>query len=302
VLLSGQLAVTCAHVVEAALRTSRLEEAPAHSFQVDFPAVPGAGPVAARVAEGGWFRSAPASDLAVLRLASPVPPGTAAAPLDAAVPGADVPVLVFGHPSDAPDGVWARARTVAAGGPQAHWLQLDGDDSPGARIEPGFSGAGVWDRRSGTVTGVVSSVLNRAAPVPTRVAWMIPFALLSGTPFAPPSGARGEPVGAAEPADPWDVVNALLATGAVTPDGGSGLLSLLPGHISGSVPRADRPRLQMFHLVRRCGDFRDGPGELVRAVRELEGESISVRRFVEAARRLWPDRLDGTDGGRGHHG
>ncbi|MEV7077570.1 trypsin-like peptidase domain-containing protein [Streptomyces sp. NPDC093516] len=302
VLLSGGLAVTCAHVVEAALRRPRLEEAPEDTVQVDFPAVPGAGPVAARVAGEGWFRRAPASDLAVLRLTGPPPPGTAAAPVDATAPGADVPVLVFGHPSDAPDGVWARARTVAAGGPQARWLQLDGDDGLGARIEQGFSGAGVWDRRNHTVAGVVSSVLNRAAPIPTRVAWMIPFALLSATRFAPDLGGSGEPLGAAGPADPWDVVDALLATGAVTPDGGSGLLSLLPGHIAGGVPRADRPRLQVFHLVRRCGDFGDGPGELVRAVRELEGDSISVRHFVDAAKRLWPDRLGGIDGGPGHHG
>ncbi|CAL9548513.1 hypothetical protein SUDANB108_04414 [Streptomyces sp. enrichment culture] len=301
-LLSGGLAVTCAHVVEAALRGPRREEAPADPVTVDFPAEPGVGPVKARVAEGGWFRLAPASDLAVLRLTGPLPPGTSAAPVDATAPRTDVPVWVFGHPPDAPNGVWARARTVAAGGPQARWLQLDGDDSPGARIEQGFSGAGVWDRHSLKVTGVVSSVLNRAAPIPTRVAWMIPFALLARSSFAPLLGSGVGPAGAAGPADPWDVVNALLATGAVTQDGGSGLLSLLPGHIAGSVPRADRPRLQMFHLVRRCGDFVDGPGELVRAVRELEGETISVRHFVDAARRLWPDRLHGTDEGPGHHG
>ncbi|MFV0134065.1 effector-associated domain 2-containing protein [Streptomyces sp. HMX87] len=299
VLLADGLAVTCAHVVEAALRRPRTEEPPAGTLEVDFPtAPPGTPPVPARVAEGGWFRRAPAGDLAVLRLAGPPPPGTAPAPVTAAAPETGAPVLVFGHPADVPDGVWASAHPVASGGPQPHWLQLDGDGQ-GARIERGFSGAGVWDRRARAVYGVVSSVLDRAAPVPTRVAWMVPFALLAGTPYAAPAddGGTGPPADPppGPPAGPWDVVNSLLATGAAAPDGGRGLLSLLPDRISGGVPREDRPRLQIYHLVRRCGDFTDGPRELVRAVRELEGDTLSVRRFAEQARRLWPDRLTGAD-------
>ncbi len=70
--------------------------------------------------------------------------------------------------------------------------------------------------------------------------------------------------------------------------------------VAGGVPRADRPRLQLFHLVGRCGDFADGLRELVRAVRELEGDTLSVRRFTDQARRLWPDRLDTSGGGADH--
>jgi hypothetical protein len=292
------MALTCAHVVEAALRRPRLDEAPGDTFPVDFPAVsPTAAAVTARVADGGWFRNPPAGDLAVLRLEGLPPPEAAPAPLGGGSSGEGVegiegvPVLVFGHPAEVPDGMWARARTVGTGGPHPGWLQLDGDSGYGARIERGFSGAGVWDGRRRQVVGVVASVLESTGSAATRVAWMIPLGVLAGTAFGPLIGG-GTPAPRAEP-DPWALVDALLAAGVATPDGGRGLLSLLPDRIAWSVPRDDRPRLQLFQLVLRCGDFTDGPGALVRAVRQLEGDTITVRHFVEQARLLWPNQLDG---------
>ncbi|MFF9405709.1 trypsin-like peptidase domain-containing protein [Streptomyces anandii] len=302
VLVSERLALTCAHVVEQALGLlGPLPEAPGGSLPVDFPALSRDGStVTARVAPGGWLRSPPAGDLAVLALDGPLPPGARPAPLDGSPPASDVRVRAYGHPAAIPDGLWARARTVGTGGPQARWLQLDGFTGQGTRIERGFSGAGVWDEERGKVIGVVASVLDGSGPATTRVAWMIPLGPLAGTDFAAliggvPRGWNHAPGPAAAEggakADPWDVVEALLATGVAAADGGRGLLTLVPGHITGGMLRDDRTRLQMFHLVSRCGDFTDGPAALVRAVRRLEGDSIPVREFVERARALWPDRL-----------
>ncbi|MDG4862725.1 trypsin-like peptidase domain-containing protein [Streptomyces sp. T-3] len=290
VLLSDDMALTCAHVVEAALGLPRQEEPPADDIQVDFPTATGhTGPARATVA--GWFRGPPAGDLALLRLHAPAPPGTAHAPVDAEHAEVGMSVRVFGHPPHLPDGIWARAHTVGTGGPHPRWLQLDGIRGQGAGIEPGFSGAGVWDDRRRKVLGVLASVLLDSAPEPTRVAWMIPLGVLAGTEFAPLIERGGAAAGSGAP-DPWNVVDALMATSVAAPDGGRGLLSLLPGHITGSLPRDDRPRLQLYQLVRRCGDFRDGPGELVQAVRQLEGDTITVRRFIEQARLLWPGLPD----------
>lgn len=288
VLLTDRLAVTCAHVVESALRCRRLEEAPEGAFPVDFPASPGHR-VTARVAPGGWFRHPPAGDLAVLALDGAPPPGAGPTPVTDGPAGDGAAVLVYGHPATVPDGVWARARTVAVGGTHPGWMQLEGDDGRGARIERGFSGAGVWDEARGQVVGVVASVLHAVGPAPTRVAWMIPLGLLSDTPFMPPP-----PAGAAGPVsvDAWDLVDTLMTTGSAAADARR-LLSVLPVGISGTVPRDDVPRLQLFHLVRRCGDYPDGPAELVRAVRKLEGDSVTARDFARAAHALWPDRLGG---------
>ena len=122
---------------------------------------------------------------------------------------------------------------------------------------------------------------------------MIPLAVLAETVFAPLLDRGPQP--AHSPVDAWDLVEALMATGAAAAGAGR-LLSVLPVGISGTVPRDDVPRLQLFHLVRRCGDFTDGPAALVRAVRQLDGDTLSARRVARTARALWPDRLDRLDG------
>jgi hypothetical protein len=49
--------------------------------------------------------------------------------------------------------------------------------------------------------------------------------------------------------------------------------------------------LQLYHVVGRCGEFVQGPAELVRTVRWMEGDTLAVREFVAQARKTWPDRL-----------
>jgi hypothetical protein len=319
--------LTCAHVVECVLGLPVVQEPPDGRVLLEFPdAAPGA-LVPAHVPADGWFRAPPVADLAVLRPAGTLPQGAVPAPVDAGpVPeGADV--LVYGHPAQAPDGIWATARTVGAGGPYPGWWQLDGAGRAGPRIEPGFSGSGVRDSARDRVIGVLAAALEQgygpAADPSASVAWMIPLALLAGTPYAlpadpatapaprppttapapehpavphavtrPEAAVPAAPAAAAPGTDPlWAVVDALLAVDLVGADGGAELIRLLPEPIRFSVPRAARPRTQVLHLVRRCGDFADGPAALVRVVRQAEGDTLPVQHFLACAGQLWPDRL-----------
>ncbi|MDB1088316.1 trypsin-like peptidase domain-containing protein [Streptomyces sp. ACA25] len=297
VLVPGGRLLTCAHVVEAALRTPRTPVAPDGTVLVDFPAAPeGDAPLRARVAEDGWLRSGPAGDLAVLRLLEPLPPGPEPAPTGGCGLRAGFEVAAFGHPPAVPTGVWSRARVAGAGGPHPGWQQLDGLGGGGARMERGFSGAGAWDVERSRVTGVVAAVLETREPGPTAVAWMIPLDVLRGTRFGTLSagnaaGGGSAAAGSTSPAGLWPLVECLQAVEAVGADGGAALLSLLPGRISGSIPRQSRPHLQLFHTVRRCGEFEDGPAALVEAVRRIDGETIAMKRFADLAGRTWPRQL-----------
>lgn len=329
VLADGTL-LTCAHVVEAALGLPPAQPThnePAGTVLVDFPHVAhgqyaegegaAAPSVRARVAPGGWLRHRPAADLALLEPERPLPPEAAGvAPRSCGTGELDCTVAVCGYPRAAPSGLWARAKVAGPGGPHPAWRQLDGLDRAAARVERGFSGAGVWDADHGGVIGVLAAVLVTGAPDHARVAWMIPSEALSevlsevlddggggnrgvsagrlgggvpgnSAPSAPP-GSDARPAGAL-----WPLVECLLTMDSVAADGGTQLLSLLPAGIAGGVPRHSRPRLQLFHIVRRCTEFEAGPAALVEVVQWMEGETTTVKRFVEHAQALWQDRLDG---------
>lgn len=202
VLVAPDTVVTCAHVVEAALGLARTDEPPGGNVELGFLALPpGQRSVAARVPADGWFRAGPVGDLAVLKLEVRAPAGSGVAPTARCGVGVGLSVRVFGHPAEAPSGLWARARIAGAGGPHPGWWQLDGADVTGARIERGFSGAGVWNADGSAVLGVLASVLATAGADTTRVAWMIPLDLLDGTPYEVPRTAAGPPCDDARPGD-----------------------------------------------------------------------------------------------------
>ncbi|MEU9337876.1 trypsin-like peptidase domain-containing protein [Streptomyces sp. NPDC048290] len=294
VMLTGRTALTCAHVVETALGLgpSYSGGTPGGVVRVDFPGVGAGQVVAARVVDGGWLRSPPVGDLAVLRLEEAPPDGVRAAPLARCGDGTGARVRVFGHPAGVPEGLWARGEVVGAGGTHPGWRQIDGVDLAGAAVERGFSGAGVFDVGREAVVGVLATVLvpgGRAG----RVSWMIPLDVLDGTAFevrGPAEGARVLP-----PRVLWGLVDRLLAMDSVREDAGAQLLGMLPVAIAGGVGRRGSARMQLFEIVRRCGDFADGPGTLVEAVQWMEGSTTAVDDFVAEARRTWPDRL-GDDG------
>ncbi|MEV1082152.1 trypsin-like peptidase domain-containing protein [Streptomyces sp. NPDC050211] len=309
VLVSDRSVLTCAHVVEAALRLAgpHTGAAPEGRVLVDFPAsVQGrAEAVPARVAEDGWLRLPPAGDLAVLRLERPLPGGAGLAPLGRCGPDIGGTVAVYGHPIGVPDGVWARGQVVGAGGTHPGWRQIDGLDFVGVSVTKGFSGAGVWDLRRGLVVGLLAAVLaaRSTESVPAaRVAWMIPLDVLDGTPFAVDARAVDRaaalPARGAEPPPPsvlWPLVDRLLAIESFRVDGGQQLLSQLPSEVVSGVGRQNSPKVQLYQIVRRCGEFEGGPAALVTAVQWMEGDTTAVNSFVEEARKTWPDRL-GSDG------
>jgi energy-coupling factor transporter ATP-binding protein EcfA2 len=116
-------------------------------------------------------------DIAILRLADP-PPG--ALPVPARITGdvRDHRFRTFGFPHDLPDGIWVTGRLVGAQGAGRIQMAQDPDHW---HIEPGFSGAPVWDEELAGVVGMVATFTARnkttAHLVPTTAlgeAWTTP--------------------------------------------------------------------------------------------------------------------------------
>lgn len=83
------------------------------------------------------------------------------------------------------------------------------------------------------------------------------------------------------------LVDALLAVPSVRDETGRRLvLSMMRPEIAQAVPHHQRARLHVIELVRTCLDYDGGLDDLLRVLRELEGESIPVHRSEEAARAL----------------
>ena len=84
-----------------------------------------------------------------------------------------------------------------------------------------------------------------------------------------------------------DLVDALLEVESIRDDlARSAVLALLPIHIAGSVPHHPRARLHVIGLVRTCLDHENGLHDLVAVLREIEGDSLPIRR-LEARTRRW---------------
>lgn len=116
-------------------------------------------------------------DVAILSLADP-PPG--ALPVPARISGdvRDHQFRTIGFPADLPEGIWVTGRLVGAQGGGRIQMAQDADHW---RIEPGFSGAPVWDTKLAGVVGMVVTTTARNAVtahlVPTTAlgdAWTAP--------------------------------------------------------------------------------------------------------------------------------
>lgn len=177
-LVDERHALTCAHVVAAALGLAPGETPPEGTrVRVDVPLLPAAGTPAAAVTASvvlwGPSQAPGGTDLAVLRLAGAVP---------GAVPAwlADVePAAVRGHaaqlvgfPEGRGQGVWHEG--VLRGRQADGQIQVDRAGS-GYRVTRGFSGGPVWDRELGGVVGM----LARAELGETAAAFVIPVAQLT---------------------------------------------------------------------------------------------------------------------------
>ncbi|MFB8138228.1 nSTAND1 domain-containing NTPase [Streptomyces parvus] len=160
-LVTDELALTCAHVVSAALGTGHGDE-PSADDRIDVtlpllrapaPGVPdSAPPITASVEH--WVPPQPsgAGDVAVLRLGTRV---RGSRPIRL-VDEPDVwkhPARVFGFPAGRPGGVWHAALLRAR---QAHgWIQADLAEG-GYRVSGGFSGSPVWDDELRGIVGMMA--------------------------------------------------------------------------------------------------------------------------------------------------
>ncbi len=153
-LLGGSTVLTCAHVVEDARRGRPADQPP--EVLVRFVGCPGMPESRARVRGDGW---APAledgrRDIALLELdtAFPEVPG---APLVRLGFVRDRVVRTYGFPHPHQYGVWVNdAQLAGPAGAGGEWVQLN-SKQPGERVRGGFSGAGVIDKATNAVLGMV---------------------------------------------------------------------------------------------------------------------------------------------------
>ncbi|MFF5983568.1 trypsin-like peptidase domain-containing protein [Streptomyces olindensis] len=168
-IIAPTLVLTCAHVVLDALGLpERWEERPDGLVRVTLVLREGES-VEAVVRDWVPVRANGTGDVAVLSLTRPLPearPVVMVAPRDVW----DHPAIVFGLPRDDTGGGWHTARLRARTGTgRLQMSPLDGQSDP---IQPGFSGAAVWDDELGAVVGIVASISpahrGQSFCIPTR--------------------------------------------------------------------------------------------------------------------------------------
>ena len=142
-LAAEDLICTCAHVVADALGLARETVRPPDArIRLDFPFLDGS--VADAVVEA-WepVQTDGSGDVAVLRLRTTAPTGARPPRLLPTTNLKGRPFEVFGVPEGADEGRWSYGVLMDAlpGG----WVPMEAMRSPGTGVQPGFSGAPVWD-------------------------------------------------------------------------------------------------------------------------------------------------------------
>jgi WD40 repeat protein len=178
VLIDQRHVLTCAHVVNQALRRDgQAQEPPGGEVKVDFVEAE-ADPIGARVAGGGWVPIRPdgVGDVAVLQLVVDAPRGARPAFLRASQRLGGHRFDTYGYPRRYDTGVGATGVLAAWGGPGNQWVELQGVEAPGHRVEGGFSGAAVHDQDAQAVIGIVVAEDKLAE---AKLAWMLPVQTLT---------------------------------------------------------------------------------------------------------------------------
>ena len=151
-LVTDRHLLTCAHVVTAALALPQTtQEKPDDAVGLSFPLRMDDQKQTAKVI--AWHPVNPgesSEDIAVLELSRPHPfePAHAVSISDYW----NHPLRIFGFPKGHDDGVWATGtlRDQRGNG----WIQLDTLVAQDRTIEPGFSGAPIWDEQVDGVVGM----------------------------------------------------------------------------------------------------------------------------------------------------
>ncbi|MEI6444981.1 MAG: AAA-like domain-containing protein [Nostocales cyanobacterium ELA583] len=175
-LVSQKYILTCAHVVADALGIARnTAEMPNAEIRLDFPLLAAKQLFTAKIVF--WRPVNPgefAEDIAALELETSPPNTAQPARLVASEELWGHPFRVLGFPKNQPNGVWAAGEIRA--GLANGWVQLEDIKQQGYALEPGFSGAPIWDEQLQGVAGMaVAAEMERAA---AKAAFIIPTQVL----------------------------------------------------------------------------------------------------------------------------
>jgi WD40 repeat protein len=172
ILVDARHVVTCAHVVNQALGRPLAEPTPPDR-PVTLDLVEAEAGIAVPARSVFW---APIEDergdVCVLELDSDAPAGTRPAPLRRPARLRGHRFDTYGFPRGFDSGIGSEGEIGRPAGPGGEWVQLEATRTTGHRIEPGFSGAPVWDD---SVGGVVGMVVTDDRDPQAKVAFMLPI-------------------------------------------------------------------------------------------------------------------------------
>ncbi|MBN3958422.1 tetratricopeptide repeat-containing serine protease family protein [Nostoc sp. NMS8] len=181
-LVSPKHVITCAHVVADALGISRdTQKRPTEVVYLDFPLIASEESLTGKVV---FWRPVPPKgstsvkgkeDIAGLELNGNVP--EAAQPVDLIIEE-DLrghSFRTFGFPAGHDDGL--EATGVLRGRQGTGWIQIEDIKETGVRLEPGFSGAPIWDEQLNGVVGMAVAADQKRPEA--KVAFMIPTKLIA---------------------------------------------------------------------------------------------------------------------------
>ncbi len=167
VVLHGERVLTCAHVVNTALKLPKNSlDKPEQIIIIDFPLSASSLRVKAKVEF--WDAKA---DLAELKLVDPLPSEVEPTSLRIEDGLWGHRIQAFGFPENYPEGTWADSKLR---GPNATgWVEIFDTETTGYFIQQGYSGGPVWDETLGCCIGIIvaadkSSALRASYLIPAR--------------------------------------------------------------------------------------------------------------------------------------
>ena len=170
VLVTKKYAVTCTHVIYAALNISvDAQTAPTQEILLDFPLIMQKKIFTARVIQ--WW-PVDKEDIAVLELE--IDPPSDAQPARLVTSGNlwGHKFQTFGFPNFFDDGIWVSGEIQ--GVQSSGWVQVE--SSREGAFKPGFGGSPVWDVQLGGVVGIIDAVERGSS---AKLAFMTPISKIA---------------------------------------------------------------------------------------------------------------------------
>ncbi len=165
--------LTCAHVVNAALKRSDHKARPTESVTVVFPFLGGARTTATIV----YWRpesspEMPEEDIAGLVLLNPIPN---LQPVQVNSFQIGERFTTLGYPSERPENTGVRSDGMIKGLVASSWVEIQGTCEQGRRVQRGFSGTAVWSLSQSAALGMVVAEYKEGNDQTTQIAYMLPY-------------------------------------------------------------------------------------------------------------------------------